>query len=71
MNIILSDESVTKIIRIFLLDNSESMGGNARTWKELSCVSANFFYEHQNGEILFFTNHPYWKLPEKLKRNWK
>ena len=40
-------------------------------WEGLPCLGANFFYERQDGEILFFTNHPYWKLPDKIKRNWR
>jgi hypothetical protein len=53
------------------MGNPESMGGNAESWNDLPCFGANFFYEHQSGELLYFTNDPLWYLPDKIKRDWK
>jgi len=38
------------------LMSRESMGGNAGTWRKMSCVGANFLFDGKTGEIMLFSN---------------
>jgi hypothetical protein len=40
------------------LISSESMGGNAGSWKGYTCVGVNFSYNQDTGEIMHFENTP-------------
>jgi hypothetical protein len=43
----------------------ESIAGNAGEWYGLPCSGANFVFDNQTGEIIYFQNHQ--SLPLKLK----
>ncbi|MBI2672288.1 hypothetical protein HYX16_05115 [Candidatus Woesearchaeota archaeon] len=47
------------------LMGKESWGGNAGRWKGLPCVGANFIYDPETGEILYFENPQ--TIPKELK----
>jgi hypothetical protein len=52
-----SDGSMYKLI------GQESWGGNAGRWKGMWCSGANFVYDPETGEILYFEN------PQHLPKN--
>ena len=36
--------------------SSESIGGNAGSYEKFPCIAANFYYEQNNGKIIYFGN---------------
>ena len=54
--------------KMFSLLCTESIGGNAGSWKGLSCACANFRYNCITGEIKYFGN--YQEVPQHIRENY-
>ena len=46
---------------------NESFGGNAGYWHNYSCAGANFYYDKNTGEIVYFGNIP--NVPKYIVEN--